>query len=308
MTVEIRAVLAAALLLGIAAAAPAAADAPAPPPQEPVPASLTARFTAAELEDLTTYAAQYGEPTSAVLQRFAGLSDFTRSADQLRNRMSDDFVAATWGNGSGEIVVRPGATRKATVVLGRAASSMTIVERDRPSEKTVTAAVLDVSTAFAQTTEYSFTTSYERVTNEIVLTVDAPAPVVGTADVAEPPASVADERSLSVQAPASGAPIGVVVKYEPGSAPSPEVAWGGRAYSNCTGAFIVQSSGVRGISTAHHCTSKPGSYDGAALGTTTALGDRDVRWTRFTAGTSGNYFQYNFGQYRAVTADLRVFV
>ncbi|NNH07180.1 trypsin-like serine protease [Cellulomonas fimi] len=27
-----------------------------------------------------------------------------------------------------------------------------------------------------------------------------------------------------------------------------------------------------------------------------------MRWTRFTAGTSGNSFQYNFGQYRLVTS------
>lgn len=303
MTAKTRAVLAAALVLGFASAAlPASADSTTPSSQEPVPASLTANFTPAELEDLQLYAAQYGEPLGAVLERFAGLSEFTNVADQLRNRLPDDFVAATWGNGSGEIVLRPGAARRAASALTRAGADVTVVEQDVPSEKAVEQALFDVSAAFAETTDSSFTTSYDRAGNQIVLTVDAIGPAAGTSNAAEPPASVADERSLSAQAPASGVPIDVVVEYEPGSAPQPEVAWGGRAYSGCTGAFIVQSSGVRGISTAHHCGTKPSTYDGATLGTTTALGDRDVRWARFTSGTSGNYFQYNFGQYRAATS------
>ncbi|AEE46380.1 hypothetical protein [Cellulomonas fimi] len=110
MTVKVRAVLSIALVAGFAAVAPAASAAPSP--QQPVAASLTARFTPAELEDLQMYATQYGQPLSEVLQRFAGLSEFTTSAERVRNRLPDDFVAATWGNGSGEIVLCPGATKK----------------------------------------------------------------------------------------------------------------------------------------------------------------------------------------------------
>lgn len=74
------------------------------------------------------------------------------------------------------------------------------------------------------------------------------------------------------------------------------LAVGGKPYgSDCTGGFIAKKDSTTGIVTAGHCTTTPGSYNGATTGTTWSLygGGHDVKFTALTTGTHPNKIQYN---------------
>lgn len=65
----------------------------------------------------------------------------------------------------------------------------------------------------------------------------------------------------------------------------------------------MKSGTTYGISTAHHCDVLPGSYDGASLGATSALSNRDVRWTRFnSASAASKSFRADWSDIRTVTS------
>lgn len=78
---------------------------------------------------------------------------------------------------------------------------------------------------------------------------------------------------------------------------------GGESYSTCTGGFVGYRSGVYGIITASHCTSKPTTYDGDTTGSTfTASSSRDLRFTALSGGTPENKVRAGSSTFTFITS------
>lgn len=277
--------VAAAAAFMLATAAPGVTLA-APPAQVGEATAIDNRFTPEEYADLSTYAKEEGLPLDEVLNRFAGLGEFYERLDEGRAKTGDNLVGAEWGFGAGTLYVHESALGAVRDVF--ASQSISVVESDSPNEAAQDRLATRVAAVLAANGSGVFEVHYDLHANVVEVSV----PDV-EADIS--PHSWAAASAVAAEYEST-------IKVVPLSAQSEPDARGGMAYSTCTGGFVVQSLGVYGISTAHHCTTKPSTYDGSNLGTTSASSTRDVRWARFTSGTPQPVFRYGWGSYRTATA------
>lgn len=219
------------------------------------------------------------------------MGEFEAFADSLRVTVPDQFVAAEWGFGSGTVYVHPQAESEVVALASRSGGLIKTATSLSPSERDQSDLVGKVAKAVQASGAPTHEVWFEREGNRVAVSIPA-----DRLQKARAKLSVGILESLSE--------VGVglsLIASETGAETA--VAKGGMVYSSCTGAFIVKSGSTRGVSTAAHCTSKPSSYDGNGLGTSSALSDRDVRWTRFSSGSSSNnVFQYTSGGYRTATS------
>jgi streptogrisin C len=280
----VTAVAAAAMLLATVTPAPTLAS------ERDEPSNLRAidsRFSLEEFQDLSTYAKQENIALDKVLDRFAGLSQFYELLAEVRGKVGDSVVAAEWGFGSGTVYVHPSAVSPLRETYRN--DKTEFVESNSPSEMDQQELTAEVHAAFAGKGFSSVEARYDFRSNAVDISV--PLDTLHTRPFAE---AVSQASTVAAEHSAKITVAPLTTQAEPD-------ARGGMAYgSGCTGGFVVQSLGVHGISTAHHCTTKPSTYDGSNLGTTTAYGSRDVRWSRFSSGTAEPVFRYSSGNYRTV--------
>lgn len=243
----------------------------------------------AELEDLRFFAEQEGVPLEEMVTRFAGVSEFTASVNDLRAKHPEALVHAVWGDGSGVVYVRPGYAHVAESTLAARGAPGSVTERDAMTEVERGKLASEVSAALPA-----------GLADGSMVSVD-PLGLGVTVSLLERAVARTDPSALD-GARAVAAGVSRVLTVETVPAGPETTARGGRAYGSCTGAFVVRSGSTYGISTAHHCGSTPTSYDGSSTGTTTALSNRDVRWTRFTSGTPQYTFQSNWYSYTTATS------
>jgi streptogrisin C len=243
------------------------------------------RFTPEEYEDARTFALEEGLELSTVLDRFAGLGDFYAGLEKLRAADENLLVGAEWGHGSGFVWVteRGRLLAEETFINAPVGVAVSTAPSERDQQRLLDSVADSLIDNFGL---FDLQFDFKRNVLEVAVDPSSPAKSALPADVAR----AASEAGTSV----------VIVERDLGS-PLPD-ARGGMAYSTCTGGFVVQSLGVYGIGTAHHCITKPSTYDGSNVGTTTAYSTRDVRWSRFTSGTPQPVFRYGWGNYRTVTS------
>lgn len=254
-------------------------------------AALHITVTSAQLEDLALYAASTGRTVDSVVAQFAGSDRFAALVDEVRSRYPSELVFAQWEVGSGTLIVRPGGAASVEPLRAATSVAITVLERDVPNEEEQLALSERVGESL-RGSGVAVGTWFDVDGNRVVV------------DVPSSSGKRVVEAQLSATLPlkwgGKDVPVDVVVRSD--RSWTPATAHGGKSYGGCTGGFIVVGSGVRGISTAGHCASIPSSYDGNLLGISTRLADRDVRWTKFSSGTSDNQFQYDFGGYRSASS------
>lgn len=286
--------LAAALVLAGSLTVPAVADTGG---AEPVPTETVASpLSPEEIEDLDTYAQLNGRELSDVVEQFSGVSDFMRMVGEAQEQLPDDFVYAEWGHGSGFLAVRPDGYEAARELVAKSGADSEVLKSDAPAERVQQQLVNAVAKSLEESSSDTFKVGYDFEANRIVASTK---PGFSAKNIAIP-AQLIDLASES----------GTRIEIVSGDAEiSQAAARGGMVYSGCTGGFIGKpSSGstYRGIITAKHCTTRPSTYDGAttiASGSSTILG-KDLRFTRFSAGTWNNTFRYDAGAFRSVTVQI----
>jgi hypothetical protein len=145
-----------------------------------------------------------------------------------------------------------------------------------------------VSAALAEAGQESFVASFDLDSTSVV--VETFGPAVTDAETLSARAGLRNENAVNVR----------VTEVPREFAPEP-AARGGMAYSSCTGGFIVKSGTTRYIATAHHCTTKPATYDGAATGPSVIASSYDVRRT-YLSGSHGATFRRDVGVYSTATS------
>lgn len=227
-----------------------------------------------------------------VLANYAGSAEFSKNVGELRESLPNGIIFAIWSEGRGTVFVDYSSLDAAIKFRTSASSNFEIAAANGPSERERETLASELSSEISQSSSTGF--SVEIAPLEPIAIV--------TLHIDDEAARAIDEPSRD-RAAAFARERGLKIVYRvssPDEAPAP-AARGGLAYSTCTGGFIVSSSGVYGISTAQHCATKPATYDGSTTGSSTALGGRDVRWTRFIIASPSRTFQYDFGKFRAAT-------
>jgi hypothetical protein len=243
------------------------------------------RYSPSEYEDLSTLAAQKGLDLDDVLDRFAGLSTFYDKLDTLTTR--DGIVGAVWSDtGHGVVYVQDPDAPRVAETLG---DDVEIVRSTAPDESAQLKLTETIAGAFEEVAG-GVEIQYEFRDNSLTITSTDSERRQDTYVLALKTAKVESAR------------LGVSLREADTENHAQPAYRGGYVYSTCTGGFVVQSGGVYGISTAHHCTSKPSTYDGATTGTTTAYSTRDVRWTRITTGTPSPTIRDSATTHRTITS------
>lgn len=169
----------------------------------------------------------------------------------MRAIAADAVVRAEWNYGFGVIHVRPENADRARAILGDSETDVRVL--DGIGEGSQSSAVEQVSATLAEAGQESFVASFDLDSTTVVVETYGPA--------------VTDAESLSVRAGLGNEnPVKVALREAPKELAPEPTARGGMAYSSCTGGFIVKSGTSRYIATAHHCATKPSTYDGAATG------------------------------------------
>lgn len=302
----IGATLATALLLF---AAPALAKNAPPRPSESneAVADLAVHFTPEELEDLTVYARDRGEPLAAVLREFRGVSQFTEAVSALRTTEADsELIYAEWrgpDEGGPLLVMRPESRDQMSHSAVSAFHGVDLRFADLPTERELDAAVALVARLVADATDQQAGIQPNALEGRVEVTIAGQPGSINSTDLARELASkteaVLPEHSKSGGSAALGIPV--TVMFSP-SVTSDVHARGGLSYGGCTGAFIVNSGTQWGISSAGHCANPPATYDSSATGVTKQLSNRDVQWTRLTSGTKKASFRIGASTFRTATS------
>lgn len=290
-------------------APPALANDTHPGPSEDMEAvaALAVHFTPEELEDLTVYARDRGEPLAAVLREFQGVSQFTEAVSGLRTTKADSgLIYAEWrgpDEGGPLVVMRPESRDQMARNATSAFRGIDLQFADLPTERELDAAVEQVARLVADETDQQAGIQPNALEGRVEVTIAGQPGSIKTADLARELASKAEAVSLEHSKSGGGTVLGIPVTV----VLSPVVtsgahARGGLSYGGCTGAFIVNSGTQWGISSAGHCADPPATYDGSATGVTKQLSNRDVQWTRLTSGTKKASFRIGASTFRTATS------
>lgn len=240
-------------------------------------------FTSAEIEDLQLLSKSKGVAVTELAARFSGLSEFYQIVDPLRAAVNDGLVEARWLNGRGLLVVASSLKEQANrLVALHPEVSVDVTVSDVPGERQQDAIAEVLIQQVAKDINGQVTVKYDAPSGQAWVRI--PANAIASSAMREQWATIVRSQVAGRTA--------VVVEVGDGEQPTP-AARGGLAYSSCTGGFMVKTGSSRGISTAHHCSSKPSSYDGSSTGTTYPYSSRDVRWTKITSGTASAQFVYD---------------
>lgn len=251
-----------------------------------------------ELRDLAQAAESLGQDLDATVARFGGQGAFYEVLDEIREHDPEQLVAAEWGVGSGLVVVRPG-FEEATLELARDhGASIAVDVAVRPNENEQ-GQILEAAADSASDSGLAegYVASYDWRTNTVHFDI------AGTsANLQKLENELVASRAISL-ARLAHPDLRIEFNIVGASALQMELAArGGEPYGVCPGGFMARSGGFSGITTAHHCTSKPATYNGATTGSTAAHGSRDIRWTRLTSGSHSAVFRSGALETRTVTA------
>lgn len=254
--------------------------------------------TAAELEDLTTFAEQEGESLDSVVARFNGQEEFSSAVDILRAKYPDAFSQARFEPGE-----------------GYRASVRFVGELPIEAKWILDALPLQVRVSSSATASSNQLDELLRVTREAVAKfngVEAASSRLkdgGTIEVSfSGDSSVADVRTVAHEIAydtlGRASEVNIQVLKVPGLGVRSDAVIGGNKHGGCTAAFTVTSFGLPGISTAAHCANTTFAYGGqtATWVTSTAKADGDVQWSSLSGGSVTNKFRYKSdGSTRSVT-------
>ncbi|QUW18643.1 S1 family peptidase [Agrococcus sp. Marseille-Q4369] len=268
----------------------ASAISPAGPANQP---SRYAGVTTTELEDLSVLASSLSIGLEEAVQRFAGVTQFNTAVNSLP---ATAVVHAEWQQGSGSLHVRPGQAGAARDALEAAGADASVSAVDLPNvveQEELQQAVIE---RLQRDAFVPVSTHFDVLASTPTIYAQLPLSERG---------SSWNARGVQSDAADAASELGVAVEVTYAEEPVGELAAsGGMPHADCTGGLIMRSTsvtGTYGIMTAHHCTTVPSSYDGAAIGGTSISTNRDIRINRFTSGTAVNQIRNNWGTYRTIT-------
>lgn len=250
-----------------------------------------------EMRDLAHLAETLGQDLDSTVAQFGGQGAFYDVLGDIRENTPEQLVTAEWGEGAGLLVVRPGFEETALDLAAEYGAVIEVESAALPTESEQSAFLEAVSDAASESgLAEGYSASYDWRTNTV------------TFDIAGAPENLEELESELVATQgnllARSAHAKPQIEFNVVEAADIEMelaARGGEPYADCTGGFMARSGGFSGIATAHHCVTKPATYNGATTGSTAAHGSRDVRWTRLTSGSHSAVFRSGPNETRTVT-------
>lgn len=256
-------IAAALLLTGVAFAAPPALAGTPEPVADAASGAIEQPVSPAELRDLETLAAQNGISTKEAIERYGWGDNFAVVADVIRRTWPSDFAGAAIVDGRNAWIAYKGTAPEGVgELLGRLAAvapNVSVVTRPNTgfTELELQDAIERVHfTALSLAGVENAATTFDYDTSEMTVRL------VGARLDIEDLSRTLTERLGSL---AKVMRVTIVESDRIGGRDSSTYHHGGEALSGCTSGFgTINSSGVRGVATAGHCSDAQ-SDDGSAL-------------------------------------------
>jgi len=225
-----------------------------------------------------------------------GQQEFGDLIGAALDRFPDAIVDFTWEADHGVIVATPDDTRAVGAFVSMRAPNVRVTESQAGVVPYLGRAAVEsqVLNDLVGTGATALSAAYDPSINAVRLTswVD----------------NVAKISQRLIERASRGFGLAVIAEFKPSSdAPRTVAARGGESYGGgCTGGFIATRSGVAGILTAAHCTTKPTTYNGLTTGATytanSSQGTYDLRFTALTGSVENKIRIDNSGNTRTITS------